>query len=246
MSGWFETLLAAAFTAGLLGGVHCAAMCGGIVGAVSRGQAQGSTRWRIAFAYNGGRIASYSIAGLLAGTLGQAGVAMRGGPMVQHLLLAAGSAALIVLALYLAGIAPFMRAVEGAGAAVWRRIQPWSRRFLPVDTMPRALGLGAVWGWLPCGMVYAVLLSALATGDAAHGALVMLAFGLGTLPNLLSFSYFFDRFSRWRRARPVRVAGGLVIGTLGVVGLFKVMQPHAFATDGLVCQYAPGLAALLQ
>lgn len=239
-------MLAAAFVAGFAGGVHCAAMCGGIVGAVSRGQGQGGARWQLAFAYNGGRIASYCIAGLLAGALGEAGLSLRGGALAQHLLLAAGGIALIVLALYLAGVAPFMRAVEAAGAVIWRRIQPWSRHFLPVNSVARALGLGAVWGWLPCGMVYAVLLTALATGSALHGALVMIAFGLGTLPNLLSFNYFIGKFERWRRVRAVRIAGGILIGTFGVAGLLKAMQPHALSANGLVCQYAPGIAALLQ
>lgn len=247
MSGWLEALLIAAFAAGLAGGVHCAAMCGGIVGAVCRtdGGSAGA-RWRIAFAYNGGRIASYCIAGMLAGAIGQAGLSLRGGALAQHVLLAAGGAALIMLSLYLAGAAPFMRAVEGAGAVVWRRIQPWSRHFLPVNSVPRALGLGAVWGWLPCGMVYAVLLTALAAGSALHGALVMLAFGAGTLPNLLSFNFFFDRLERWRRVRPVRIAAGVVIAVFGAAGILKALHPAAFAADGLVCQYAPGLAALLQ
>jgi sulfite exporter TauE/SafE len=246
MSGWLEAIAAAAFVAGLAGGAHCAAMCGSIVGAVSRVGAGAGARWRIALAYNAGRIASYGIAGLLAGALGQAGLMWRGGAAAQHLLLALGGAALIVLALYLAGIAPFMRAVESVGAAVWRRIQPWSRHLLPVDTVPRALGLGALWGWLPCGMVYAVLLTALAAGSAAGGALIMLAFGAGTLPNLLSFNLLFDRLARWRRLRPVRVAGSLLIGAFGAAGLFKAMLPHTYAADGLACRYAPGLSVLFQ
>lgn len=247
MNGWLEAMLVAAFAAGLMGGVHCAAMCGGIVGAVCKSQAADSgARWRVALAYNGGRILSYCVAGGIAGAVGQAGLAFRGGAFAQHTLLAAGGAALVMLGLYLAGIAPFMRAVESVGAAVWRRIQPWSRHFLPVDSVPRALGLGAVWGWLPCGMVYAVLLTALASGDARHGALVMFAFGAGTLPNLLSFNFFFDRLERWRRVRLVRVAASLLIVAFGAAGIFKALHPAAFAADGLFCQYAPGLAALLQ
>jgi sulfite exporter TauE/SafE len=245
MSGWLQLLVTSAFLAGMMGGAHCAAMCGGIVGAACGGKRRGAMRF--ALAYNAGRIASYAAAGALAGALGQAGLWLRGGAFVQQLLLAAaGGGALIGLALYLAGVAPFMRAVESVGSLVWRRIQPYSRWFLPVDSLPRALGLGALWGWLPCGMVYAVLLSALATGNAWHGALVMLAFGLGTLPNLLALSLFFERLTKWGRARPVRVAAGVVIGGFGVLGIFKAAQPAAFAADGLLCHLVPGLSALLQ
>jgi len=244
MNGWLELIVSSAFVAGVMGGAHCTAMCGGIAGAACGGKRRGAMRF--ALAYNAGRIASYGAAGALAGALGQAGLWLRGGALVQQLLLAAAGGALIGLALYLAGAAPFMRAIESAGSLAWRRIQPYSRWFLPVDSLPRALGLGALWGWLPCGMAYAVLLSALATGNAWHGALVMLAFGLGTLPNLLALSLFFERLTKWGRARPVRVAAGVVIGGFGVLGILKAAQPAAFAADGLLCRLAPGLSALLQ
>lgn len=245
MNGWLELIVSSAFIAGLMGGVHCTAMCGGIVGAACGGK-RGGAAIRFALAYNAGRIASYTVAGALVGALGQAGLWLRGGALVQQLLLAAAGGALIALALYLAGVAPFMRAVESAGSLAWRRIQPYSRWFLPVDSVPRALGLGALWGWLPCGMVYAVLLSALATGDALHGALVMFAFGVGTLPNLLALSLFFDRLGKWGRARPVRIAAGVLIAGFGVLGILKAAQPAAFTADGLLCQVLPGLSALLQ
>jgi hypothetical protein len=242
MSGWLQLLAGSAFVAGLLGGVHCAAMCGGLVGA-----ACGSRRERIlryALGYNLGRIASYTVAGALAGAFGQAGLWLRGGPLAQQAMLVLASLALLALGLYLAGVSPVMRAVENAGSVLWRVLQPYSRWFLPVDSMPRALGLGALWGWLPCGMVYAVLLTALATADPLHGALVMLAFGIGTLPNLLAIALLFERMSTWRRARPVRVVGGTLIAVFGVLGILKAAIPSAFAADGLLCHFVPPLAAL--
>ncbi|MGQ0525894.1 MAG: sulfite exporter TauE/SafE family protein [Betaproteobacteria bacterium] len=242
MSGWLQVLATSAFIAGLLGGVHCAAMCGGLVGAACGGRRERVLRY--ALGYNLGRLASYTAAGALAGALGQAGLWLRGGALAQQAMLALASMALIALGLYLAGVAPFMRAVESAGGALWRLLQPYSRWFLPVDSMPRALGLGALWGWLPCGMVYAVLLTALATGDAAHGALVMFAFGLGTLPNLLAIALLAQRLSACPRARPVRVFGGALIGVFGALGIAKAALPAAFAADGLLCHIVPGLAAL--
>ena len=231
----------ALFLVGLLGGTHCVGMCGGIVGALSMG---GPPRLSLHLAYNLGRIASYMAAGALAGAFGQAGVWLRGGPFAQQAMLALAGGALLALGLYLAGVAPFMRAIESAGSVLWRALQPLSRWFLPVDSLPRALGLGALWGWLPCGMVYAVLLTALATADPLHGALVMLAFGLGTLPNLLAIALLFERMSAWRKMRPVRVLGGALIAVFGVLGIVKATMPSAFAADGLLCHFVPGLVSL--
>jgi uncharacterized protein len=243
MTGWLQLLMTGAFVAGLMGGAHCAAMCGGLVGAAC---GRRDRVLRYALAYNAGRIASYAAAGALAGAMGQAGLWLRGGPALQAVMIALASGALLVLGLYLSGVAPFMRKVEAAGIVLWRGIQPYSRWFLPVNSVPRALGLGALWGWLPCGMVYAVLLTALASGSAWHGALVMLAFGVGTLPNLLALAVFFERLAKWRNARPVRILAGGTLAVFGGIGLLGLVHPAALASDGFVCRYIPGLAALVQ
>jgi hypothetical protein len=134
---------------------------------------------------------------------------------------------LVLLALFLAGWSPLVRVMEAAGATLWRRLQPCTRRFLPANTIPRALGLGALWGWLPCGMVYAVLLTAASTGDARDGALVMAAFGLGTLPNLLAVAVFAHRLQRYTGISGVRIAGALAVAALGVYALAHAVQPQA-------------------
>lgn len=244
MSGWLQLLAGSAFLAGLMGGVHCAAMCGGWVAAACGGER--GRRFGYPLAYNAGRLASYALAGALAGALGEASLWLRGGAVMQQLLLALAGSALVMVALYLSGVAPFIRALEAAGGVVWRQVQPYSRWFLPVNSLPRAAALGALWGWLPCGMVYAMLLAALATGEAWQGALVMTAFGLGTLPNLLAISFFFERLGRWRKMRPVRVIASVVIAGFGVLGILKAAQPAAFAPDGVLCHLIPGLPELLQ
>jgi sulfite exporter TauE/SafE len=246
MTDYLELLLFAALTAGLMGGVHCGAMCGGIVGAVCNLQAGGLSslkRWRYALAYNGGRILSYTIAGALAGTLGQGVLWLRGGPAVQQALMFGAGIMLFVIALYVSGFTPVTRGIEAAGGRLWRHVQPYSRWFLPVDSMFRALGLGAVWGWLPCGMVYAVLLTAVATADSRMGALVMLAFGLGTLPNLLAITFFFGRIGKLAARGPVRIVTALLIAGVGIFGIIKATQP-ALASDGWLCQAIPGLMSL--
>ncbi len=247
MDGWLQAMMLTAFGAGLLGGAHCAAMCGGIVSLTcSPAASPRQRRWPFALAYNAGRIASYTLAGALAGAFGQAGMALRGGALAQHLLMFFMGATLIVIALNVAGVAPVTRGIEAAGGFLWRRVQPYSRRFLPVNTPWQALGLGALWGWLPCGMVYAVLLTALASGNSVEGALILAAFGFGTLPNLLLIGAAVDRAHGWMRMRALRYVASLLIAAVGIWGMLHVLRPAALQPDSLLCRVAPGLAALLR
>ncbi len=222
--------IVAVFFVGLLGGVHCLGMCGSIVGIFTAQIPKEGTRWPLHLAYNGGRLASYMVAGALAGAIGQAGLLLRDVAPVQHLLFALSSLMLIVLGLYLAGIWNAVRRIEQAGGALWRHIQPLARGLLPVTTPARALLLGALWGWLPCGLVYSVLVTALASGDAQDGALVMLSFGLGTLPNLLAIGLFWENIRHWVQAPRVRLIAGLLVAGFGVYGLVKV--GYTFYTYG--------------
>jgi len=108
------------------------------------------------------------------------------------------------------------------GQKLWQRVQPYTRRFLPVRGVAQALPLGMLWGWLPCGLVYSALTTALASGSALEGGLAMLAFGLGTLPNLLLAGLFFARLQRFTRQRAVRVAAGLLVMACGLYGLWAM------------------------
>jgi sulfite exporter TauE/SafE len=236
MGGWLVYTASAACAAGLLGGVHCAAMCGPIIAACSQASPRsGAARCRLALFYNAGRIASYSAAGALGGFFGQAVLSARGAAFAYALMPYVASAALLVIALYLAGVSRVQRALESAGSVIWRRIQPWSRRFLPANTPSRALGLGAVWGWLPCGMVYAVLVTAVAAANAAEGAFIMLAFGLGTLPNVLVLSAMASRV-RALRSRVVRFAAAAALAVFAVIGPVAAHHVHGATADALYCR----------
>lgn len=217
-----EFSLLAVLVVGLLGGVHCLGMCGSIVGLFTTQLPRDQARWPFHVAYSTGRVTSYALAGVLVGAIGQAGMLLRDQVPVQHLLFALSSLMLIVLGLYLAGLWGAVRRVEHLGRALWQRIQPCTQRLLPVTTLPRALGLGALWGWLPCGLVYSVLVTALASGSATQGALIMAAFGLGTLPNLLLIGLFWERVRHLVQAPRVRLAAGLIVAGFGVYGLIKV------------------------
>jgi len=235
----------AVFFVGLLGGVHCIGMCGSIVGVFSA-QIAGSEprvggkeinrafspesgramffggRWPFHLSYNSGRLASYMVAGALAGAFGQAGLFWRDTVPVQHLLFALSSVMLIALGLYLAGVWGMVRHIEQMGAVLWRYIQPLTKRLLPANTIPRALLFGMVWGWLPCGLVYSVLITALASGNPQNGALIMLAFGMGTLPNLLMIGLFWEKAKRYIQSPFARISAGLLVSGFGLYGLVKV------------------------
>jgi sulfite exporter TauE/SafE len=217
-----EFSLVAVFLVGLLSGVHCLGMCGSIVGVFTAQVPKDAARWPFHLAYSSGRIASYAIAGALVGAVGQAGLLMRDAVPVQHLLFTLSSLMLVVLGLYLAGVWGAVRQLERLGGSLWKHLQPYTTRLLPVNTVPRALGLGALWGWLPCGLVYSVLLTALASGSALRGALIMLAFGLGTLPNLLAIGLFWEGIKGWVQSPRVRLMAGLLVAMFGVYGLVKV------------------------
>jgi len=215
-----DSTFVALFLVGLLGGGHCVGMCGGIVGALAM-QGGGRGAWSLHLAYNAGRILSYAVAGGIAGAVGSisllAGPAL---PLRQGLYLLA-SLMLVAMGLYLTGVTATLSWLERAGQGIWRRVQPLTSRFLPVRGVAQALPLGLLWGWLPCGLVYSALVSALATGSAARGAAAMLAFGLGTLPNLLLAGYVFARFRSFAQARAVRLVSGLLVLAFGLLGLWR-------------------------
>jgi sulfite exporter TauE/SafE len=217
-----EFSLLAVLIVGFLGGVHCLGMCGSIVGMFTTQLPQHRARWPFHLAYSIGRIGSYAMAGALAGAVGQAGFLLRDQVPIQHLLFALSSVMLIVLGLYLAGLWSAVLRIEQAGRGLWQCIQPYTKHLLPITSIPRALALGGLWGWLPCGLVYSVLVTALASGSASHGTLIMAAFGLGTLPNLLAIGLFWERLRHLVQAQKIRLAAGLVVAGFGVYGLFKV------------------------
>ncbi len=213
----------AALLVGFFGGVHCVGMCGGIVGALSLSvpeplRSRSRTAWPFHLAYNLGRISSYVCAGALAGGLGAGLLLLTDVRQIQQLLQILAALFMVALGLYLGGWWAGLRTVERWGGGVWRRIEPLGRKFLPVATPTHAFMLGLVWGWLPCGLVYSVLIWALVAGSAAAGAQLMLGFGLGTLPNLLLMGVFAAKLAGFvRQPWPRRVAGGLVLVLAGVL-----------------------------
>ena len=225
----------AAFLIGLLGGVHCIGMCGGIVGALTVQAPRRRQAWDLHLAYSAGRIASYACAGAIMGMIGGAGLIFNQVLPVQLLLYVLANLVLISLGLYLAGLGNQLVRLEALGAGLWRRVQPYSANILPADNAGKAFLLGALWGWLPCGLVYSLLASAMLSGAAGSGAAVMLAFGLGTLPNLLLAGILFERLRGFAVDRRVRLAAGAMVAGFGVAGLARAADLGEHIRQGLLC-----------
>ena len=213
-----EFSLLAALLAGLLGGVHCVGMCGGIVAAFSFRADGSAPPFRLHLASNLGRIFSYVLFGALAGALG-ASLKLADFLPVQTMLFVLAQVVMILLGLYLAGWSQWVLIFERAGGGLWKRVKPVFHKMLPVKSMPQAVLAGMAWGWLPCGLVYSILVSALAAGSATSGAALMLAFGLGTLPNLLGMGLFARQIQPFMQQLWVRRAAGLMVAGFGIWGL---------------------------
>jgi len=227
-----QAILVSAFTMGLMGAGHCAGMCGGIATALSFGARQASQRSALAMlpivsAYNVGRLTSYAIAGALFGWIGSLGWSLLTPDDAIRYSRYIGFGFMVALGLYLTGWWQGLAYLERLGSRVWRRIEPFGRRFLPVQRPDQAALVGIVWGWLPCGLVYTGLSWALASGGPLQGAYIMLAFGAGTLPALMTMGLGGSWLSGWLRNRAVRtVAGVMVLILAGYLLVFQSHHPH--------------------
>jgi len=203
-------IVLAAWLTGFAGGSgHCIGMCGGIVGALGVGQGAGwSGLARIAAAHLG-RIASYTVAGVVAGFAGAAFVTGLLGPRGMVALRIAAAVLIFAIGLRLLFGWPLLRRLEQGGARFWQLLAPQMRRLLPPRDPLRAFGVGAIWGWLPCGLVYSELAVAAASGGMRAGALVMAAFGLGTVVSLSMVSVLLHSLGMARLPR--QASGALLV-----------------------------------
>lgn len=207
-------VLGAAFVTGLLGSAHCFGMCAGISGLFAINANVQALRTQVpkAISYNVGRVLTYAVLGVIVGVLGKGAVdsipAL--GPPVR---LASGIL-IILVGLQVAFNWRILAPLESAGARIWQRIAPAAKGLVPVETIPQALGLGLIWGWLPCGLVYSVLLLAATTTDATAGGLVMIAFGLGTMPAMVATGVSASKIAQFMSSR--RLGAGLLIVVLGL------------------------------
>ena len=224
-------VLGAAFVTGLLGSAHCFGMCAGISGLFAVNATIQSLKTQVpkAIAYNAGRVLTYAILGVIVALLGKGAVdsipAL--GPPVR---LASGIL-IILVGLQLAFNWRLLAPLETAGAKIWKRIAPAAKGLVPVKTLPQALGLGLIWGWLPCGLVYSVLLLAATTTDAAAGGMVMVAFGLGTMPAMIATGVSASKIAQFMSSK--RFGAGLLIVVLGLATIAHPIMKMTSSSGGM-------------
>jgi sulfite exporter TauE/SafE len=173
-------------------------------------------------AYNLGRIAGYAAAGAVFGGMGGLLLQLGSFQGAQRLLYGLAGVVMVLLGLYLGGWWRVLGVTERLGLLLWRRLEPMGRRLLPISRVPHALLLGLLWAWIPCGLVYSVLITAISTGEALDGALVMLAFGAGTLPNLLGIGLLAGAAARMAERPWIHTVAGLLVIAFGVHVLWQL------------------------
>ena len=213
-------VLLAAFASGLLGTVHCAAMCGGIATSLSTGKHDGL--WMAALP-NLGRVLGSALAGAIVGGLGGGLLGIARVPELGIAMRALVGIVLVIAGLRLLDIRGRLPGFGGgAGARLWQWLAPLRARAWPADTVGKRLALGMVWGWMPCGLSTTLLAAAWLQADARNGALTMAAFGLGTLPLMVPLTWSGARVARWLQKPGLRrMAGALVLAA----GLLTLASP---------------------
>lgn len=224
------TTIAGALLAGLLGSAHCMGMCGGIAGAIGAGRQARPLSW--AMLYNLGRVGSYALAGAFAGGVSFALGSAINLPLWSMITRGLTGTILILIGLNIAMGWRLPGLLENAGSRVWALVSPTARRLLASRSAVGMLGLGALWGWLPCGLTYTMLLAAAGTGQVAEGSLLMMAFGLGTLPAMVAAGAAAGALQRITRSQNLRRVSGALLVVLGawtaaypIKGL--ISSPHA-------------------
>lgn len=223
------------FLMGLFGGVHCVLMCGGVVGTLCARVPEAAPRGRARdlLIYNAGRILTYSVLGAFAGGVGAASASALPFASAQIGLRVAAAFIMIGTGLFLAGALQSFARIEGAGGVLFRAVGPLWQRLKSSRSSTASLLLGSLWGFLPCGLVYAAVALALASGSAVSGALTLFAFGLGTLPALLVVGGLAEGVRRLSRNLRVRQTAGLLIALSGSVHLLMAGMQAGWLPESL-------------
>ena len=209
---------------GFFGSSHCMAMCGGIAGILSQADAKTSftRKTKIAIAYNIGRITSYSFIGLLAGTIGLLAFKSIDSASLYQYSRIFTSIFMLAFGFYLLGWGNFLVVLEKKAQFLWKKISPLTKNLLPVKNIFQAFLVGLLWGWLPCGLVYSAVVWSLSTSSPINGALLMLFFGLGTLPALLTIGIASEKLAKLKNSAWVRnVSAGIII-VYAILHLFSI------------------------
>lgn len=211
-----EITLLTLFILGFFGGTHCVGMCGGLSSAFALQLPAHIKRSWLIILMNLGRISSYMVIGALMGALSQMGSVLQRTHTLQQILLITANILLLLMGLYLAGLFSAISKIDLIGKPIWRQLNPILNRLLPIQSIKACFFVGILWGWLPCGLVYNAALYALGSGSAQQGAWYLLAFGLGTLPNLLAMGLFATQLQMLLHNKNIRLSAGLLVSSWAV------------------------------
>jgi sulfite exporter TauE/SafE len=219
--------LSAAFVVGAAGSLHCLAMCGGISGALGM-RARGATTPLRATAltacYQVGRLTSYTLAGAVVGAF--SGLMQGMFDLDRVALIARILAGLVVVSVGTGVLFKWrpLAILERLGGRLWRHLAPLAR-LIPPQGVAGSLLLGMLWGWLPCGFIYSMLIVAALKGGALPSAAIMLFFGLGTAPAVLGAGLLSVQVGRWSVARGLHTAAGWLLLVFGALTIFGPLHP---------------------
>lgn len=201
-----------AFMLGLLGASHCLVMCGGISAAASM-NTQGQRKISLLVLFNFGRIASYATAGAIVSSLGL--WLSSSHELAITVMRTFAGLLLILMGFYIARWWMVLTQLERGGQFIWRFLQPLTKKLLPIETPSQALALGALWGWLPCGLIYSSLAWVASYSDPLNGAIAMMCFGLGTFPALISSGIFAQQLANLLRHPRFRQLSAILLMVYG-------------------------------
>ncbi len=220
-----SAIVVSAFVMGLLGGAHCVAMCGGVSSMLCSAAPRSPP---YVLAYNAGRIACYTLLGLLLGALGS----LTSGPLdgVRFFLRALAALCMLAVGLHLIGLPSLVKGLERVGVPLWRRVAPLAKKLLPLRSPWHALGAGLLWGLMPCGLLYGALALAASADSPEQGALTMAAFGAGTLPLMLTIGALASVVARGLSRPWVRKLGGAVVLGFGIWSVIGVAHQVGWAS----------------
>jgi uncharacterized protein len=226
----FSTSYIVALVMGLFSALHCVSMCGSIIGSLTLSLRQEirenkSLLVPFVFCYNFGRITSYALAGYFAGLLHNVLMLPLGEGQGHRILQIVSAMIMAGAGLHIAGWFPRFAYIEKAGIVIWHRIEPYGRRLVPVKNLPQAYIFGMIWGWLPCGLVYAALTLAATAGDEMRSTLTMLSFGVGTLPAAVGLGIVTSLMVRLSRMRKFRQVAGVSLIVLALLAAFPWLNP---------------------
>ena len=231
------SLLLAVFLGALVSGWHCALMCGGIASAIERPDAlerplrPKSELFYLQVVMHFGRISTYVLLGAIAGLMGVV-VWQQNLVPIQRPLFAITSLILILMGWRL------LRQGKSTGVLGGKWLSAkiagyWAKHLGRMACGPSRWFSGMLWGLVPCGLVYSVLPLAFLSGDVVTGAALMLAFGLGTLPNLLLISKFSAALTQFGHYVWVRYLAAVLLFTAGGFGLYRAwVLPDALLKGG--------------